>query len=213
MDENPTLVTTTASPWSFDEAVAEAKPLVDALHTNRDALIPHLIAAHAVLCRPGRRTDRVPSGTRLHTWSEYLEAIGIPRSSADRMMREETQGPKVAGKQTKEKKAPDWKALANLLKKTWSMVNEVSMTEKDFERLWDVRCCMELAEERASGSFDEEAPEDADVEEDAEGIIVLEAQTTGYNLIREIWRPPFPIGVPYFETTFGMLLCALPPSK
>lgn len=84
-------------PWNYDKSVETSKTLVSAYKKVSLDLVRELYAAHEALSNQGYRTDknRIPDAlnadlvtnvTRLHTFEEYLDEIGLNKMTASRWL-------------------------------------------------------------------------------------------------------------------------------
>ncbi|WP_320130270.1 hypothetical protein [uncultured Sphaerochaeta sp.] len=77
--------------WNYEESVAASKPLVALYNKVSLDLVRELYAAREALSNPGYRADLtsadlVTNVTRLHTFKDYLEEIGINKMTANRWL-------------------------------------------------------------------------------------------------------------------------------
>jgi len=69
-------------PWNYEEAVKVGKELMKQYHKLSLSVVRELYAAREALSHTGVRKDLVPNGTRLISFEDYLNAIGVAKRTA-----------------------------------------------------------------------------------------------------------------------------------
>lgn len=72
--------------WSYDDSVKRLRPMIYKLKNLTIEIYYELWVAREILSNPGARTDLVENATRLETWSDYCNDIGIDRSTIHRWL-------------------------------------------------------------------------------------------------------------------------------
>ena len=73
--------------WSYDESVKSIQPKLGQWKKFTIEIASELYVAQKSLSQPGRRTDLVPRETRLPTFEEYCDEIGIGKTTAYRWIK------------------------------------------------------------------------------------------------------------------------------
>jgi len=73
--------------WSYDESVRSIQPKLGQWKKFTIEIATELYVAQKVLSQPGRRTDLIARDTRLPTFEEYCDEIGIGRATAYRWIK------------------------------------------------------------------------------------------------------------------------------
>ena len=88
MGKNDKALERTTKPWSYEESVEVAKHCYGLLQKNHLLLVRELHSAQQALSNPGYRSDLTSSqnGTRFRTFDDYLEDVGIKKTTAYRWL-------------------------------------------------------------------------------------------------------------------------------
>ncbi|MGD1832521.1 MAG: hypothetical protein ACPKOP_04160 [Sphaerochaetaceae bacterium] len=82
MAKDKKVVSINTRPWNYDESVEIGKKLIGQLNKLSLGIVRELHAAKNALSNSGVRNDLVPNGTRLNSFEDYLNEIGLAKRTA-----------------------------------------------------------------------------------------------------------------------------------
>lgn len=74
--------------WNYDESVDKVRKHIFKWKNLTKDIIIELWTAKQILSGPGRRTDLATNITRLPTWSEYCQKVGVHRNTVERWFKD-----------------------------------------------------------------------------------------------------------------------------
>lgn len=107
--------------WNYDESVQKVKTFVYKAKNLNEDILRELYIARDILSKSGCRTDLVANATKLPTWENYCNEIGIDRSTVHRWLK------KYLNPIHFSSKSSDWTTPEIIINKTVQLLGEIDL--------------------------------------------------------------------------------------